>query len=269
MEVNMYDFTDLYRTTTISKALSSVSLILDDVNLDETLGNYKTLNVWGRELLGRNVSTFGYIPNYDGAVIDDYTYRPREITVEYMIKADTNENFRTAFMELNDALHKSSDFKISFTDDDNYYFKGRLAEVSQPETITNTAVGTFILFCQDPYAYGQSVKTSMGNGTVDVVSTYRYPIMIESLEIDLMEDTESIRIVNSTTGKRIVLNGNYSIGDKIIYDDNSIKSNNINIINDLDYMTSNFGTFEIRDGDSITVSPSSSELSLQYRERAL
>ncbi|WP_373752381.1 hypothetical protein, partial [Jeotgalibaca porci] len=78
-----------------------------------------------------------------------------------------------------------------------------------------------------------------------------------------------ITVDNNSTGRHIVLNGTYKANDiiKIDIDGKLITQNNRNIMNNLDYVTSDFHEFWLHDGDTIQVTPINSDLTISFQGR--
>ena len=251
----MYEFNSMTPTEGSQAPISSVAVTIGGKTLDTEVAGFRTLTVEGRELLGSSLSFYDDIPGRDGAWVKEETLPARQITVNYQIQAENNAEYRAAFALLNSLLRSPGreDRKIIFADEPEYFFMGRLAEAAQPETGTNTAKSSFVLYCQDPYKYHEA-ETVTGNPAVATLGGI-YPFAIKSIEVTIPADAQKVIIRNETTGRRIILNGSFTPGQVLKVEKDSITLNGQNIMSRLDYLESDWHQFKIREGDTISATP--------------
>lgn len=249
----MYNFKDL-TPGIIQPGQSSVAMTWDGQKLEDIIPGYKTLNVEGRELISNSPSLFPKVPGRDGDIINDQTLPSRYITVFYLIDAGSSEELRDAYNKLNAILRNpdKTDKPFSFADEPGFTFYGRLEDSSSVDPYTNKPVGYFRLFCSDPFKYGPLVSlASLGS-----VDDYKYPLKIDQIKITIPSNVSKVTIHNQTTGRRIILNGTYTSGQVLLIENGNITLNDQNIKSHLDYIESDWHTFNIRVGDTISVTPS-------------
>lgn len=262
----MYQFRDLEPKTAQNSPLSSVAITIGGKQLDGVLEGFRTLNVEGRELLGSSLSFYDGIPGRDGAWIKEETLPYRTLTVHYLLEAKTNQEYRAKFNQLNALLREGGriDKKIIFADEADCYFMGRLAEASTPDPSSNIARGTFALLCQDPYKYG-GLETVTGRPAMAPQGAY-YPFFIEKIKATIPSAATKAVVKNETSGKRIILDSNFSAGQVLEILPEKILLAGQNIMSKLNYLESDWHQFEISSGDTISITPSANvELTLRRR----
>ncbi len=264
----MYEFTDINKGTGEDNLdLSSVAITYDGVLIDSEVPYYRTLNVSGRELLGRKLKLYG-IPGRDGGLITENQIPTRKINVEYLISCDNAIDFRESFNNLNALLHRKREVVVSFADEE-FYFKGILSKVKKNKIDSNTIIGEYEILCSDPYKYSE-LKVIPDTSYIVIPSGLLYPILINEIEIIIDSDCEQINIHNQDTGNKIVINHNFKNNDevKIAYEKGKVYLNNQNITGSVDYILSNWEDFELNSDETLE-SNHCSNITLKYNERLL
>lgn len=232
--------------------------------LDSLIAGYMTLNVDGRGLLDRDLSTVN-IPGRDGTKILSQRIPPRMIEVFFHLKAANSQGFIDRLNLLHNYLKSDSDVIIQFSDED-YYRYGRLASVENPPHDYFMGIGSFELLCQDPFKYKNI--SNLSGSSIAIPGTALWPYRINSITATITTNRTGFTITNATTARKIILTGAFAAGQtlQILPDAGLILLNSSNIMNRLDFTTSDWRKFEIRSGDQITASQS---VTLSLSERAL
>src|SRR5690625_2504984 len=165
----MYNFVD---TTEVAPSTSmSIQTIFGNNNLDKLLtdesGSFKTLTVSGRS---EQVNRFNAVPigGRDGVYEeDDKKLDPREITVKYKLKDDTNEGFRERVDRLKGMLYRQKE-RLTFPDEEYIYY-ATLSSLEMEEEEPNDVVGFIHFFCSDPYKYSPETRIE-SNGNIELES---------------------------------------------------------------------------------------------------
>lgn len=229
--------------------------------LDQLIPGYTTANVEGRGLLDRVLSTVD-IPGRDGSFVLIQKLPPRSITVYYALKAPNAREKQNRLESLHNALTTNADVQFKFGDED-YYRYGRLKEVEDPPHDQLQGIGSFLLYCQDPYKY--KVVADLTGASITLPPGPLYPYKINLMEL-VLDARAGLTVNNISTGKKIVLTGAFMDGQVLqIYSD-KILLDGQNIMNRLDFINSDWREFELHPGNTITA-PVSFTLSLE--ERAL
>ena len=263
----MYDFKNLEPHPAVSK-LPSNAMTFNGQTIEAQVPGYTTLNIVGRETISDIIQTLGATPGQDGLPILGRSLPARAIQIEYRLTAATAADLQQKFRALRAALDKPGIF--SFADDPGVFYNGQLEEMGDVPPERLDIVGTYSILCGDPYKY-TAPQTATGNPqTVALPSPYQ--IHPDKIEATLTAAGTKVTIRNITTGRRIILNGSYKIGDKIVFAPSAsnpllrITKNGAAAMAQLDYVTSDFGKFTVKNGDQVDVTPSAS-LTLTLRGR--
>lgn len=202
---------------------------VNGVLLDKYVPYFQTLNVVGREGVGRELNTFK-VENTDGEFTTGSQLKQRQITVKYKIDAPDDASFRRAYNILTSiidgnltasmgtvALRKLNRF--SFSDEPSYYFEGVVSEFAEVREGLNSVVSTFTIQCPVPYKY-RDLKpvTGSGNMTTPIYPTGGGQAQITSLEFTgassklevlLLDSSRNVVrgrvIVNKASGHNFIL----------------------------------------------------------------
>lgn len=262
--MSMYEFRDLQPYDgTDNLYLPPEALFVDGTALEELVTGYQTLNVSGRELIGYEITTADR-SGHDGKVFQNATRPDRKIVVSYKLSADSDEDFRFKFGNLNYLLAKSQ-FQASFADEPDYYFVATLSDVDDVPEGRNEIASKFTLYCSDPYKYGTQAETLTGTGTIRFGWPVYYPHPPEEVSVKLKEAAKQVSVTNGT--ETIVLNGNFKADDLIqirVGDADKILLNGDPHPELHDYL-SDLENFMIRSNVIFSVTPVSSELGITVR----
>lgn len=247
--------------------LPSVAMLFDGKLLEEEIAGYRTLTVSGRETISYNMEMSGTISGRDGELFLGKDLPTRVLTIQYQLKADTNAEFQEKFRRLNWLLHTTDDVPVKFRDELSITYYGQVSNMGEVPPESNSIVSTFEIYCPDPYKY-EGGRTFTGN-PLNVLLNSPYDVKPDEIEITLQTDTNKITVDNITTGRHVILNGDYQAGDviNIKIPENKITQNNQDIMRELDYTESDFHRFTIKNNDKIQVTPRQSEMILKTRGR--
>lgn len=147
----MYEFRDTTDNTAAGRVRPAEAVNINGEYLEDLIEGYSTLNVSGRE--GISV-TFNEttVPGRDGSIIDSRRVEPRVLVITYQMLSRGDTEFREAYNLLLSKLYRK-ELKLIFDDEPDKYFVGTLREVSNPVAGTNKVVGTFSVYCAEPYKY--------------------------------------------------------------------------------------------------------------------
>ena len=132
------------------KSYASIQTIINGFNLDTELCGYRTLNVSGRSVFGRDIETMKFSSrksagskstrnNSNKAGTNKFFSSDVQsvvIEVEFLLEAPTNELFRELLSKFITILHQE-EAKWTWTDDPNFYYtgtiKGNGKEIEMPD----------------------------------------------------------------------------------------------------------------------------------------
>lgn len=264
----MYDFIDVNETQQRGY-LPSVAMNFNGKFLEDLIQGYYTLKVSGRETLSHDLDTMDDISGRDGGYTKEKTLQPRLLEVTYELKGKDDLHFQEQFRWLQYYLTSDDDVEIYFRDDDQFYYYGQVINMETVPDDKNHVFGTFTIRCDDPFKY--EVETSVKGNESKIFMLSPYPTTPTKIEVEVKEGTGKIRIINENTGRNIVLDGDYKKGDVIKINTQAKKhkdkltKNGQNIMKDLDYTTTDFYRFKIKNDDVVSVVPNSSDLVIKYR----
>lgn len=262
----MYNFTD---TNAIPEAFNTLAMDYGGLVFEEEISGYRTLNVGGRELISNELEIVRGV-GMDGSTVVGETLPSRTLVIQYMLKASSKEECLYNFEKLNYLLRSfgKNQVAITFSDEQNRTYYGRFSEATEVPFDRNTVVGTFTIFCSDPYKYNSVVVYSGTSVTIGTISDYE--MKPELIKLTLGSNASKITITNSTTGKRIILNGTYTSGQVLLINikGRTVTVNGQNKKMDLDFVESDFYSFGLSNGDTVTSSPTGT-LEITTRGRVL
>lgn len=251
-------------------ALPACALNFNGAILEDTVPGYTTLNVTGRETISDELSTTGSVPGRDGTQVIARALPPRVLGIEYRLTAPDAQQLQEAFRVLRAALDTPG--KIIFADDPEVAYFGQISDMGEVPPYTNDLIGTFTIFCADPYKYEATARTHSGNPKV-IPQPSPYAVPPDEIAVTLTTAATAITIKNTTTGRQIALTGTYAQGDVIRFTPQAtnpalrLTVNGQAAMAQLDYLASDFGAFTIKDGDTITATPASATMAVTLRGR--
>ena len=122
-------------------------LIFNNINLDDTIADYTTIDVKGRGLFVRNINSIS-ISGRDGEYITESKYHGRKVIVDFLINSKNHLEYFKTMQKLNNSINSDKDVIFKVTDEEGYRL-GRVTEVTDPAL--NKGVGSFTIFCQNPF----------------------------------------------------------------------------------------------------------------------
>lgn len=230
--------------------------------LDDIIPGYQTLNIDGRGLLGRALDTV-IVAGRTGDVVLGQRVPPRDITVYYLIKKTSNQEMQASLELLHTTLSSEDDVTFQFGDEDHYR-TGRLASVKNPPYDSYSGVGSFTIHCQDPYKYKEMPVLSGINIVMPATSDNGY--RLDQIDVTFTLDANGFSVKNSTTGRSIILLGDFLIGDTLQITDGDISVNDEPAMDRLDFVNSDWQEFKLNAGDTITAAES---MTMKVSERVL
>lgn len=158
------------------RILSAEAITYNGVSLEETIPGFRTLNVSGREMLESEVNKIANV--YDGDTYRTRRYPARTITVTYQLLANSPEEYREAYNQLNGVL-RTDPVQIIFNDEPDKFFTGTKTEHSLPTAGSNNVTGSFKIYCPDPFKYALAEREFKADGTtLTITNTGTVPVPI-------------------------------------------------------------------------------------------
>ena len=257
----MYSFKDLKKATgTETAQLPSVAINFNGKQLDTEIEAFQTLKVSGRETISVELET---VDVKNGSLILGERLPHRELLVTYLMVSKSNTAFQNDFKALRKLLTSDSEVPITFKDEPNTVYFGRLSDFETVDDDSNTVIGTFKIICSSPFKYSNAVTTT-GAVTVDTF----YPTQPDSITLTIGTTTNKIQIKHSVY--TISATGTFNAGDKVVLkfnkDDMTMTVNGVDATYMID-LNSDFENFQLRKNNSVTSAQGT--ISLVARERWL
>lgn len=152
----MYSFVDTNSGSAGGNNLPAEAMKYNGVYLEDEIPGYKTLYVYGRELMENDIKD-EEITGIDGSIYYGKTYPPRTIIVGYQLIAEDNAAFRQAYNKMNKIL-SAEQVQIVFNDEQDKYFVGTKRGAETPDPGSNSIVSEFEIYCPDPRKYATTLK---------------------------------------------------------------------------------------------------------------
>ena len=257
----MYSFKKMKKATgTETVQLPSVAINFNGKQLDTEIEAFQTLKVSGRETISVELET---VDVRNGSLILDERLPHRELLVTYLMSSKSNTAFQSDYKALRKLLTSDDETPITFKDEPNTVYFGRLADFETVDDDSNTVISTFKIICSSPFKYSNAVTTT-GAVTVDTF----YPTQPDSITLTIGATTNKIKITHN--GYNISATGTFNAGAKVVLKFN--KENMTMEVNGTDatYMidlNSDFENFQLKKNNSVTSAQGT--ISLVARERWL
>lgn len=256
----MYNFQSMKNGTGDSNQLPSVAINFNGKQLDTEIEAFRTLKVSGRETISVELET---VDVRNGSLILDERLPHRELLVTYLMSSESNTAFQNDFKSLRKLLTSDGEVPITFKDEPDTVYFGRLTDFETVDDDSNTVVGTFKIICSSPFKYSNAVTTT-GAVTIDTF----YPTQPDSITLTIGTTANKIQIEHN--GYTISATGTFNAGAEVVLkfnkEDMTMTVNGVDATYMID-LNSDFENFELKQGQSITSEQGT--ISLVARERWL
>lgn len=255
---------------------------INNVCIDDRICGFQTLNVYGRELIARDIATKNYSTSsaggksrygknrYSTSIQNSFiasNLGQRQLTVQYRLKSKCHRDMIKNFEELQNYVNEEQ-AKLSFTDDERYYYIGTFSGFDEVKSENLDIVGKLTFECIDPYKYSfqQGIMEFSNRGTFKSESPY--PIQLEEIRIKPSNNLEFVEISNYNNSNKIKILNKFT--DEIIInmlEHTIIDGSNRDRMKDLDIF-SDLEDFSVFNEDELALVGASSCV-VKYRERGL
>lgn len=185
-------------------------------NIESMVDGYMTANVENRELMSPSV-TLDQNDVIDGAHLTNKRFGSREITITYVLRANSDRDFRLAFNRLNAILQSKEPFDFYFYDETEYYYTGVVSSADSVKTGTNQVISKFTITCLDPYKKSVELKSITGKGHFKFEDfNLLYSVKPEKIVFDFTGSSSATYIQDGTDrNNEIIIVGQFGSGDQI------------------------------------------------------
>lgn len=155
----------------------------------EIPGYYRTLYTKGRETMNVEISTAKSSRN--GIQYQRKRYPERYITVGFLLRASTCEEFREAFNKLNEMLD-TAQARLIFNDEPDKYYIGTPQGIGDVPAGTNEIQSEITFICPDPFKYSvKEYEIDSSDGAITAFYNGSFPAY-PKLEAEVSADTQYI-----------------------------------------------------------------------------
>lgn len=267
--------------------MSRIQTIVDGVNLDVTLKGFRTLAVYGRELIGRDVETRKYRTSGVGGKRKTLQQRrdssgymgsnrligssisTRYIGVDFHLESKDWREQIEAFEYLNYLINKDS-CQLTFTDDLDFYWEACLGTLDTIDVNQPVLKGELKFEVMNPFKLKRDPEVFHLDTEGAFKKSTLYPVHLEAIKIQVKESGDKLLLKNTSTGDRIILNKDFSPGNEVFMDllDNTVSGKNGESLMSCLDIRSNLESFNLSYKDIINTSLKA-EVDIHFREARL
>ena len=167
------------------------SFTINGVYLENVIPGYSTIKTLGRERLEKEIETI--TNKRDGSVVKSTRFPSRTITVDFVLKGSSMQDLREKLTTLNSLL-KVEGAVFVFNDEPSVFYVGTPTLTDDMKDAKNSAIGSFDIFCADPFKYAADETEIVGvlsDNTLVFATDYdedAYPTY-PRLEVQFASDT--------------------------------------------------------------------------------
>ena len=154
--MSLYDFIDVNQQQG-SAGIPTEGVYINGISLDTDISAFRTLAVSGRESIEAEILEVE-TETLDGNIYHGKRYEPRTLTVQFQLLCKTQAEMNAAVDRLNYLLG-DEELKVSFADLPDRYYIGNKTRINAFEPGRLNVVGSFEIYCSDPFAYSEEEGT--------------------------------------------------------------------------------------------------------------
>lgn len=263
------------------KSYASIQTIINGFNLDTELCGYRTLNVSGRSVFGRDIETMKFSSRKSagskstrnkGNKAGNNKFFSSDvqslvIEVEFLLEAKTNELFRELLSKFTTILHQE-EAKWTWTDDPTFYYTGTITEIGSFKENRNSVISTFKILCVDPMKTSTETYVLKGNGKEIEIPDGKDEIDILEMKYVLKNNINKFTYENMNGNGKTIFSYLFKIGNTIdiLLKEQKALLNSKNLMPAMDLM-SDFENFFVNPKDKILLS-SVCDYEIKYKLRS-
>lgn len=263
------------------KSFASIQTIINGFNLDTELDGYRTLNVSGRSVFGRDIETLKFSARRNAGSKSTKSKSNKSgnnkffgsdiqsvvIEVEFLLEARTNKLFRELLSKFATILHQE-EARWTWTDDPTFYYIGTISEIGGFKEDNNSIVSNFKILCVDPMKTSIETYVIKGKGKQIEVPDVRDDIDILDMKFNLTSDTNKFTFENMNGNGKTIFSYLFKAGNTInvLLKEQKALLNSRNLMPAMDLM-SDFENFFVNPKDKILLS-SVCDYEIKYKLRS-
>lgn len=246
------------------KAFQRLTTRFNGVILDERLSNhqvhFKTIKVTGRESLDEE-HVEQKIPGRNGSYFLNSTQKTKVIEVECLMEGADRGVLTRTFRQLHAILATATPSKLSFSDDEGFYFLAKYQSIGNPEIKRDATVFSIVFICYTPYKYSEE-KNGVGESLLYNGDLISMPVV----RLQLSSAGRELRVLHVQQQKYIRLLGDFRVGQTVEIDMQAkkITVNGRSALEGLDIVNSRF--FGLTKGANKITCNVANRVEIRYRE---
>lgn len=263
------------------KSYASIQTIINGFNLDTELCGYRTLNVSGRSVFGRDIETLKFSARRNAGSKSTKSNSNKAgnnkffssdiqsvvIEVEFLLEAKTNELFRELLSKFTTILHQE-EAKRTWTDDPSFYYTGTITEIGSFKEDRNSIISSFKILCVDPMKTSIETYVLKGNGKEIEMPDFKEEIDILEMKFVLNSDSNKFTFENMNGNGKTIFSYLFKSNNRIniLLEEQKCLLNGRNLMPAMDLM-SDFEDFFVNPKDTILLS-SACDYEIKYKLRS-
>ncbi len=263
------------------KSFASIQTIINGFNLDTELDGYRTLNVSGRSVFGRDIETLKFSARRSAGSKSTRNNSSKTgnnkffssdiqsvvIEVEFLLEAKTNELFRELLSKFTTILHQE-EAKWTWTDDSEFYYTGTITEIESFKEDKNSVISTFKILCVDPMKTSIKTYALKGNGKEIEMPDGKDEIDILEMKYILKDDINKFTYENMNGNGKTIFSYLFKAGNTIdiLLKEQKALLNSRNLMPAMDLM-SDFENFFVNPKEKILLS-NACDYEIKYKLRS-
>lgn len=264
------------------KSYASIQTIINGFNLDTELDGYRTLNVSGRSVFGRDIETLKFSARRNAGSKSTKSNSNKAgnnkffssdiqslvIEVEFLLEAKTNELFRELLSKFTTILHQE-EAKWTWTDDPSFYYTGTISEIGDFKEDKNSVISTFKILCVDPMKTSIETYVLKGNGKEIEIPDFKEEVDILEMKFVLNSDSNKFIFENMNGNGKTIFSYLFKAGNTVnilLQEQRKALLNSRNLMPAMDLM-SDFEDFFVNPKEKILLS-SACDYEIKYKLRS-
>lgn len=263
------------------KSFASIQTIINGFNLDTELDGYRTLNVSGRSVFGRDIETLKFSARRSAGARSTRNKLNKAgnnkffssdiqslvIEVEFLLEAKTNELFRELLSKFTTILHQE-EARWTWTDDPEFYYTGTISEIGSFKENKNSIISTFKILCVDPLKTSVETYVLKGNGKEIGMPDFKEDVDILEMKFILNTNINKFTFENMNGNGKTIFSYPFKSGNiiDILLKEQKVLLNSKSLMPAMDLM-SDFENFFVSPKDKILLS-NACDYEIKYKLRS-
>lgn len=144
------------------------------------------------------------IPSRYGEVYSDFRYNTREITLDFLVKANDQMEYSQHILDITNALDVNAPSRLYLNDTTKYFYAVPDGTLTINEIAAGVGEGQVKFICYDPMQYSDEYKIFEGTNNITVTNegtTATYPV----IRANFSKEAHFVQVTNEDTGQAILV----------------------------------------------------------------